>query len=114
MAKTFRQAFIEALAETGMSVAEVSRQSGVSKDQLNKLKQRENAKTNVDDARRVAEVFGKTLDGFIEDGISSEDTELASLLLRLEPGERQFLLNAAKAQLAARDTQASESPEETK
>lgn len=38
MGKTFRIAFIEALEMTGLSVAEVARKSGVSKDQLNKLK----------------------------------------------------------------------------
>jgi ABC-type Fe3+-citrate transport system substrate-binding protein len=77
----------------------------VSKDQLNKLKQRETAKTNVDDARKVAEVFGKTLDDFIEGSITSEDIELADILAQLEPSERQFLLNAAKAQIAARDSE---------
>lgn len=105
MSINFRNAFLDALEASGLSVAEVARRSGVSKDQLNKLKQRETAKTNVDDARKVAEVFGKTLDDFIEGSITSEDIELADILAQLEPSERQFLLNAAKAQIAARDSE---------
>lgn len=112
MTKTFRDAFIEALETTGQSIAEVARKAGVSKDQLTKLKQRENAKTNVDDARRVAEAFGKTLDEFIDGQIASTDIELAKLLRQLAPEERQFLLNAAKAQIAARDIDTQEPDED--
>lgn len=34
----------------------------------------------------------------------AQDAELVDLLLQLEPSERQFLLNAAKAQIAARNS----------
>ncbi|MCG3267758.1 helix-turn-helix transcriptional regulator [Yoonia sp. I 8.24] len=102
MTKTFRDALVEMLEQTKMSVAELARVSGVSKDQLNKLRQRETAKTNVEDARKIAAAFGKTLDNFIGHPISKEDVDLAKTLSQLEPSEREFLLNAAKAQIAAR------------
>lgn len=92
----FRTAFLEALAESGLTVAEVARRSGVSKEQLNKLKQRENAKTNVDDARRVASAFGYSLDDFLEDDRAQVQAEIASLLSQLTEQERDFLLKAAR------------------
>jgi transcriptional regulator with XRE-family HTH domain len=103
MSKTFRDALIEMLEQTKMSVAELARVSGVSKDQLNKLRQRDTAKTNVEDARKIASAFGKTLDNFIGHPISKDDVDLAKVLSQLEPSERQFLINAAKAQIAARN-----------
>lgn len=103
MDKTFRDALLETLERTQMSVAELSRITGVSKDQLNKLRQREKAKTNVEDARKIAKAFGLSLDEFISGEISKEDMDLAQVLHQLEPSERDFLLNAAKAQIAARD-----------
>lgn len=112
MAKTFRQAFLKALEESGFSVAEVARRSGVSKDQLNKLKQRDTAKTNVDDALKVAAVFGVTLEEFVNDQSVKEAADLSELLNQLAPEERLFLLNAAKAQIAARASQLEESPED--
>ena len=103
MSKTFRDALIEMLEQTKMSVAELARVSGVSKDQLNKLRQRDTAKTNVEDARKIASAFGKTLDNFIGHPISKDDVDLAKVLSQLEPSERKFLINAAKAQIAARN-----------
>ncbi len=111
MTKTFRDALIEMLEQTKMSVAELARVSGVSKDQLNKLRQRDTAKTNVEDARKIASAFGKTLDNFIGHPISKDDVDLAKVLSQLEPSERKFLINAAKAQIAARN-QSQKQPDE--
>lgn len=47
------------------------------------------------DVRRIT--IGPEYDRF-----EAQDAELVDLLLQLEPSERQFLLNAAKAQIAAR------------
>ena len=102
MTKLFRTAFLEALAASDMTVADIARKSGVSKDQLNKLKQRENAKTNVDDAIKVAAAFGQNLDCFLGNGTSSSQNEIAQLLSALSEQERDFLLKAARG-LAERD-----------
>jgi len=96
MGKTFRIAFIEALEMTGLSVAEVARKSGVSKDQLNKLKQRDNAKTNVDDAKLVANAFGYTLDEFLSDNLRHDTDEAVRLWLKLTEMERHLIRIAAK------------------
>lgn len=97
MSKNFRDAFLAALNETGLTVAEVARRAGVSKDQLNKLKQREAAKTNVDDAKRVAAAFGSTLDEFLDGQEPLAQSELIGLLSQLGPQERDFLLKSARA-----------------
>ncbi|WP_412550262.1 helix-turn-helix domain-containing protein [Shimia sp. MIT910701] len=97
MERTFRDAFLVELGASGLSVAEVARRSGVSKDQLNKLKQRDSAKTNVDDARRVAEAFGKTLDQFLKDTETSPYLEAVGLLSQLSEEEREFIIVAARA-----------------
>lgn len=102
MTKTFRDAFLHALDQTGQSLASVAKGADVSLEQLKKLKQRDTASTNVDDARRIANHFGQRLDDFIDGRATQEDIELLDLLQQLEPSERQFLRTAAKAQIAAR------------
>jgi len=67
VAKTFRSALMDALKETGLPLSKVALGSGVSYDQLKKLRQRPLASTNVDDARAVANVFGVTLGQFLDD-----------------------------------------------
>lgn len=103
MTRTFRDAFLDALEQTGQSLASVAKGAQVSLEQLKKLKQRETASTNVDDARRIANHFGKRLDDFIDGEVTQEDLELLDLLHQLKPSERQFLRTAAKAQIASRD-----------
>lgn len=96
MPKKFREAFLEALQLTQWSVAEVARRAGVSKDQLDKLKQRENARTNVDDARAVANAFGYTIDEFLDDQLADDRNEAARLWRQLSEREIHLLRSAAK------------------
>lgn len=103
MNRTFRDAFLEALETTGQTLPQVARGSGVSVDQLKKLKQRDTASTNVDDARQIARHFNMSLDAFIDRRQPSEDVEMLDLLHQLTPEERRFLRNAAKAQIESRD-----------
>lgn len=56
--QSFREKFIAALAESGLSVAEVARRSGVGYDAINKLKTREGAKTSAENAAAIASVLG--------------------------------------------------------
>lgn len=83
MTQKFRQAFIRALEESGLSLRAVAIGSGVSEEQLKKLKQRETATTNVDDAKKVAEFFGMGLDDFLDDPELSRPVEIAALYSRL-------------------------------
>ena len=54
----FREQFLEALARSGMTLAELARRSGVKYDALNKLKSREGASTSAENASRIARVLG--------------------------------------------------------
>lgn len=58
MSDRFRTRMIAALESTGMTVAELSRRSGVSYDAINKLKRRENASTSMENAEKISRVLG--------------------------------------------------------
>lgn len=58
MQDRFREQFLEALDRTGMTLAELSRRSGVKYDALNKLRRREGASTSAENAMRIARVLG--------------------------------------------------------
>ena len=96
MAKTFRSALLDALEETGLPLSKVAVGSGVSYDQLKKLRQRPHASTNVDDARAVANFFGVTLDQFLDDTSLSARVELVEFYTRLTDTEIEILKAAAR------------------
>ena len=98
MAKTFRSALLDALEETGLPLSKVAEGSGVSYDQLKKLRQRPLASTNVDDARAVANFFGVTLDQFLDDTSLSARVELVEFYNRLTDQEIEILKAAARGQ----------------
>ena len=98
MAQTFRSALLDALEETGLPLSKVAEGSGVSYDQLKKLRQRANASTNVDDARAVANFFGVTLDQFLDDRSLSDRVELVEFYNRLTDQEIEILKAAARGQ----------------
>lgn len=56
--QSFREKFMAALDATSMSVAELSRRSGVSYDTINKLKRRDGASTRADNAAALAAALG--------------------------------------------------------
>lgn len=58
MQDRFREQFLEALHRTGMTLAELSRRSGVNYDALNKLRRREGASTSAENAARISRVLG--------------------------------------------------------
>lgn len=91
MAKTFRTALLEHVEATGVSLKEVSARSGVSYEQLKKIKQREDASTNVDDAREVANAFGLTLDEFLDDATIEARIAVVEAYNRLSPQARRIL-----------------------
>ena len=110
MIRTFRDAFIEVLQESGDTIANVARGSGVSEEQLKKLKQRPGAATNVDDAARVAAYFGLGLDEFLRAPELADRIAIASLYNRL-PDELKRQLQAYGQELSeASDRAAPESP----
>ena len=66
MSKTFREAFLDAVEATNKSVRGVALSAGLKEDQLKSLAQGKSKTINVDDAKKVAAVFGVTLDDFYE------------------------------------------------
>jgi transcriptional regulator with XRE-family HTH domain len=91
MVKTFKDAVEYALKETGVSLSAVAEATGVSYEQLKKLRQRPNASTNVDDAKRIANYFGKSLDEFLGDDLAQDRAAVVEAYNRLTPEERVLL-----------------------
>ena len=96
MTRTFRAALLAMLDRTGFDLKAVANGSGVSYEQLKKLKQRPDASTNVDDARAVANFFGLTIDEFLEDNLASDRIALARQWTELTEQERDLLRSAAR------------------
>lgn len=65
MPNSFRDALIHALQETGVSLRKVATETGVSYEQLKKIKQRATSSTNVEDALKIANFFKVPLDDFM-------------------------------------------------
>ncbi len=72
MTLTFRQALELALEYSGRSLREVAAAAGVSYEQLKSLRQGKSRSTNVDDAVKVAETFGCSLEQFLAGNFDSE------------------------------------------
>lgn len=91
MAKTFRDALLDAVERTGTPLKAVADGARVSYEQLKKVKQRPVASTNVDDAIRVANFFGLTLDEFLSDETAQDRAAIVSTYFQLSEQERLLL-----------------------
>lgn len=100
MTKRFYDALEDALTATGWSLQKACLEAGVSYEQFKKFRQRgakdPHASTSVDDAVKIANAMGFTLDEFLEDHTSSLRSEAARLWRELNPTEREILLAAAR------------------
>jgi len=112
MTHKFRDAFLDALNQSGLSLRAVAIGSGVSESQLKKLKQRENATTNVDDAKKVAEFFGLGLDTFLDAPGLSRPVEIVELYSRLPHRLKQEFQAYAAELSASAGLSGPEAPEE--
>ncbi len=101
--RMFRDALIDRLTETGIPLSRVAEGAGVSYEQLKKLKQVPDRSTNVEDAIKVAEFFGMSIEEFMSGCPASGRHDLAAILTQLSPAAREVLTTAAKAQLASED-----------
>lgn len=112
MTKTFRDALKYWLEKTGKPLAEVAREAGVSYDQMKNLSQGRSRSTNVDDAVKVANQFGMTLEEFLEDETVAIRSEIVEIYNSLSDQERRFLLASAKGLRGERDSGNPQSPED--
>lgn len=76
---SFRDEMMSALERTGMSIAELSRRSGVSYDVLNKLKRRSGSSTSAENAAKIRAVLG-----FGAADASDEDATLDAIKSELD------------------------------
>ncbi len=91
MIRTFKEALEDAVARNKTSLAAVAEATGVSYEQLKKLRQRPNASTNVDDAKLIANHFGMSLDEFLGDDLVQDRAAVIETYNRLTPEERALL-----------------------
>lgn len=94
----FREALIERMNLTGVTAAELARRTGVSKPQIDKLRQRKSAVTNVYDAILIARFFGQPLEEFM--GVakkSAKHQEILDLLAAMPPEVKDMLVLQIKA-----------------
>ena len=99
----FRESLIERMDLVGISAAELSRRTGVSKAQIDKLRQRKSEVTNVYDALLIARFFGQTIEEFM--GISKKSAkhqEIIDILAMLPPDLKDSMIVQIKALAAMR------------
>ncbi|MBL3567085.1 helix-turn-helix transcriptional regulator [Rhodovulum sulfidophilum] len=65
MAQDFRDALLWHMTRNGTTVAELSRETGVSRDVINKVRLRAGASTSVENAMLIAAFYGKSVNQFI-------------------------------------------------
>lgn len=108
MNRRFYDALKDALDAIGWSIPTLCREAGVSTTQITKFMQRgakgERISTNVDDAAKIANALGLTLDEMLGDDTARLRSEAASLWRQLTDGEREILLAAARGQRVREDT----------
>ena len=96
MSMNFRDALLRAIESHEVSLRSVATGSGVSYEQLKKLKQRPDASTNIDDAVRIAGYFGQTLDQFLQEPDGSAPHHVTEIYTKLSERDRQRLLFFAR------------------
>ncbi len=94
MEPRFRDRFVSALDASGLSVAELSRRSGVSYHVIDKLKKRPGASTTVENANKLAQTLGMSSN--YDPGFH----RLTTIYLQLPPEKQAMLLKLAEAFLA--------------
>ena len=87
---TFREALVWHLENYPQKISEIEAETGVSRDQLYRVKTGKSASTNADDALKVARFYGKTLEEFVCP--SATEASVHSLWSRLTEEERTSLV----------------------
>lgn len=96
MPKLFRDAFFEELERTGWSLRHACNVAGVSYEAFKKVKAGKTLSPNVDDAVRLANALGKTLDELLDDRTAIDRETVAALWRELSEAERDLLRAAAR------------------
>lgn len=100
--KTFADALREHIERTGATVTQIARGSGVNRDALYALKQGKSQNMIVDDAIRVANYFGLTVEEFMGLSPAQVRDQLVEQIARLTPQEQAILEASLTAILSQR------------
>lgn len=115
--KTFADALREHIERTGATVTQIARGSGVNRDALYALKQGKSQNMIVDDAIRVANYFGLTVEEFMGLSPAQVRDQLVEQIARLTQQEQAILeasLTAILSQRADADQSTSQGAGTTK
>ncbi len=88
MKNSFKEALEYALQVTGRSLREVTEAAGVSYDKFKNLRQGKSRTTGVDDAVKVAEAFGVSLDQFLAMDLTGSELQSVPIVGRVGAGAR--------------------------
>lgn len=94
MSRTFREAVLAAVDATNKSVRSVAVAAGLKEDQLKSLAQGKSKTINVDDAKKVAAVFGVTLDEFYAGKIAPWQFDTVAVAGKVGAGAQVPLIDA--------------------
>lgn len=102
--KRFRDAFLWHLDQYQGPLVEIARETGVSRDTLNKLISREGSTTSAENAIRIAAFFGKTLEEFIRCDDAPLDRQIPALMDLLNQEERRLVEAMIRGVLSERES----------
>lgn len=102
MKEDFREAFLWHLENGEASLAQIARETGVSRDVLKKLSTRPGASTTVENAVLIAAFFGKTINQFIRRESIDPRQSAQNLFELLGPEDSQAVVAQIRGLLAMR------------
>ncbi|MEL6324598.1 MAG: hypothetical protein AAFQ84_10265 [Pseudomonadota bacterium] len=104
MKTAFREAFIARMSAGDVRVADLVRETGVSRSKIEKLLKRSNDRVEVEDAISVAAFFGQTVEEFMFGSVESPKAALVALASLLTDAEAEILVSQLKGLVAAKGT----------
>ena len=91
MSGDFRRALMWHMDRHQTAIADLVRETGVSRDVINKLKAREDSSTTAENAMLIAAYYGKSVNDFMNLRETDETDRLRALFDLLSPVERRLL-----------------------
>ena len=91
MDRTFRDALNRHIEENGTKIAKLSRDTGVSRDVINKLKSGVNQTTSAENAMLIAAYYGKSLEEFMLSDLPAGNRGLSPVMALLQPDEVEII-----------------------
>lgn len=106
MEAAFRDALMWHMERHDTKIADLVRETGVSRDVVNKLRARPESSTDVENAILIAAYYGKTVNEFITKKEATEVSRTQALLDLLSPEEHRLLQSQIRGLLRERAPEA--------